>query len=142
MWSESLGNFQYNPGGTFDLLDFSNIRSQQMLFTIPYAFTYLWVAVTWDGEQLTAGGSGSGTDYRWFEEFDTALEAEEASMATNLMQLNYYSSASYGAFCGCLILRNNGDVSQPNQVMEIDPVNRGRSYIWRNRQSTATRNVH
>jgi hypothetical protein len=142
MWSESVGDMQYNPGGTYDLLNFSNCRSQGIPFTIPYGYTYLWVAVTWDGEELTSCGTGSATYYGWFEEFDTALEAEEASMTPGVIQLNNWSAASYGAFCGCLILRNNGDVSRPNQVMEIDPVNRGRSYIWRNRPSTATRNIN
>ena len=60
-----------------------------------------------------------------FVEYGTSTEAEDAIDAI----LN--DGPGHGGIPVCLlILRNNGNVSIPNQFMPIDQVNRGRSYFY------------
>lgn len=58
-------------------------------------------------------------------EYETAAEAEVAIE-------RWWSDRAwvYGVALPPLILRNNGNTTDEDQFMDIDPVNRGRSYIW------------
>ncbi len=69
-------------------------------------------------------GSRGGTS-PYFLEFETAAEAEDACRAIRGEQASYY-----GVAAGGLILRNNGNTGQPNQYLAVDPINRGRSYLF------------
>ena len=59
------------------------------------------------------------------QEFETATEAEAYSRDLIGQQATFYSHNM-----GAIILRNNGNTVDYNQVMPIDPINRGRSYIF------------
>jgi hypothetical protein len=94
------------------------------------------MSIAGDGSRLYVGGGGG-----FWNEYATAGEAEEAAMANDCPQLHTLPPWDYGIPIGCVILRNNGNTSNTNQFMEIEPVNRGRSYIFKTHQSIAPRNV-
>lgn len=74
----------------------------------------------------TNSGSADG-----FEEYATAPEAEDALTAMSMERAN-----SAGLPLAALILRNNGNTTDPDQWVEIDRINRGRSYLlWDCRQA-------
>lgn len=64
----------------------------------------------------------------YMEEFETFREAEDELMAAGDIQ----AAENYGFVSSGLILRNNGNTTYENQYMEIDKVNRGRSYLYWN----------
>jgi len=67
-------------------------------------------------------------DFLWFYgtgEYETAAEAEDRAW-----ELVAENASDYGFICGTIVFRNNGDTEHYNQFQEIDPVNRGRSYIF------------
>ena len=68
----------------------------------------------------THGGSSP-----YFAEYETAGEAEMA-----LQEIIGEQAAYYGIAAGGLVLRNNGNVGAHNQYMPVDPINRGRSYLF------------
>ena len=76
-------------------------------------------------------GAYPGEDHRlrlhWDDtEYATAVEAE-AAVVTEL----YDGAPAYEDFPLCaVILRNNGDTDLFNQFLAIEPLNRGKSYIW------------
>jgi len=61
----------------------------------------------------------------YFAEYETAAEAEDA-----LREIVGEEAAYYGVAAGGLILRNNGNTTDPNQYMPVDKVNRGQSYLF------------
>ncbi len=69
------------------------------------------------------GDHGGSSPY--FEEYENAAEAEDACRAIIGEQASYYGIAAGG-----LILRNNGNTATFNQYMAVDPINRGRSYLF------------
>lgn len=62
---------------------------------------------------------------RTFDEYETAAEAEIGAR-----EIIGDNAAYYSLVMGCIVLRNNGDTTNYNQFMPIDPVNRGRSYLF------------
>lgn len=75
---------------------------------------------TWDNIFTFRGGT---------TEYETTAEAEAAVdlLLNGTSRTLDYSAIPLWAF----VLRNNGTTEQDGAVMEIDPVNRGRSYIYR-----------
>ena len=61
----------------------------------------------------------------YLTEYETAAEAESA-----FLEIIGDAVTSRGTICGGIILRNNGNTSSPNQYQAVDPVNRGRSYLF------------
>jgi len=61
----------------------------------------------------------------YFLEYETAAEAEVACMGLNREAANFY-----GVVAGALVLRNNGNTVTENQYLAVDPINRGRSYLF------------
>ena len=61
----------------------------------------------------------------YFTEYETA---EEAEVALRAIDGDY--AIQHGIVAGGIVLRNNGNVAAPNQYMPVDPVNRGRSYLF------------
>jgi len=59
------------------------------------------------------------------DELETATEAEVRFRA-----LRGDVAAQYGIVAGGIIIRNNGNTDIENQYMPIDPINRGRSYLF------------
>ena len=67
-------------------------------------------------------------DFLWYYgggEYETAAEAEDAAWLSRA-----HNASQYGFIAGTIIFRNNGVVGEYLQFMEIDPLNRGRSYIF------------
>ena len=58
-------------------------------------------------------------------EYETAAEAE-----AGYQQIIGDLAADSGVVCGGIIIRNNGDIINPNQYQPVDKVNRGRSYLF------------
>ena len=67
--------------------------------------------------------------YRSTDEFETAAGAEAAVRNLSGERVAYYSVCMGG-----IVLRNNGNTADYNQFMPIDPVNRGRSYLFDNKK--------
>lgn len=67
--------------------------------------------------------------YRSSDEFETAAEAE-----VEIRTLVGDRVAYYGVCAGGIIFRNNGNTTEYNQFMAIDPINRGRSYFFGNKK--------
>ena len=63
------------------------------------------------------------------DEFETAVEAE-----VTVRELVGSRVARYGVCMGGVVLRNNGNIIDYNQFLPIDPINRGRSYIFGNQK--------
>lgn len=123
-WAESW----YNEDASFDL---SNTAECFPSYTFTNPNWYLPVGVTKeDGYFDDAGLYLYGPDHPdsdggGFVEYETATEAENA--IDSILNDGY----GHGGNPICqLILRNNGNVSLPNQFMPIDQVNRGRSYFY------------
>ena len=64
---------------------------------------------------------------RWYitDEYETVPEVEEAAWI-----LRAHNAGYYGFIAGTLILKNNGNTADWGQFEVVDPVNRGRSYIF------------
>jgi hypothetical protein len=131
----STGRGQYGevPTTSFDMTD-SASHGRNHTFANADWYVFFWMSIDDDGSRLYVGGGG-------LTEYETGGEAEEAAMATDCVQLLTNPPWDYGIPIGCVILRNNGNTSNTNQFMEIEPVNRGRSYIFKTHQSIAPRNV-
>jgi hypothetical protein len=71
---------------------------------------------------------GRGTS-PYLNEFETAAEAEDA-----LREIVGELGAYYGVVAGGLVLRNNGNITSPNQYMSVDKINRGQSYLFGNKR--------
>lgn len=76
--------------------------------------------------------------YSWLgsgNELATASEAEdEIDLILNGGYTAYTGTGPYSEYQFLLwsfVLRNNGTITEPGQIMPIDPVNRGRSYMYR-----------
>jgi len=81
-------------------------------------------------QSIVLAGTLAGTADA-IEEFATAAEAENALQTMSVERAN-----SAGLPMAALVLRNNGNTTDPNQWMAIDRVNRGRSYLlWDYRQA-------
>lgn len=62
-------------------------------------------------------------------EYETATEAEQG-----LRTISGDYASKYGIVAGGLVIRNNGDTINYNQYQPIDPINRGRSYLFGSRR--------
>jgi hypothetical protein len=124
---------------TLDLASFA-ITGREPIFTNAYWYAFYWLGKPLDDDdRLRVGGSTTGTT--WWEEYETAVEAEQAALADNCNQLHTYPPWDWGIPIGCVILRNNGDTALPNQFQVVDSINRGHSYIFQTHNNLATRNV-
>lgn len=117
---QDIGDAWFVDDITVDLSDPDQIGTKSFTFTS--ADYYLGYVL-----RLT-GGAGptfyvSGSD----TEFATAGEAEEDLM-DYIQGTNYIWHFNY-PLCG-LILRNNGTLGTGYNILPVDTVNRGRSYIW------------
>lgn len=70
---------------------------------------------------------GTGDDGFFLDEYDNTADAESALRTASRWRT---VTNSYGLVVAGLILRNNGNTSEPNQWMVIDGVNRRRSYLF------------
>lgn len=122
------------PTVSFDMTEYATCN-RNVRFTNANWYTYYWLSIHPAGTRLYIGG------YNVLYEFATAAEAEEEAMSPTCLQLLAYPPWDYGIPIGCLILRNNGNTTDYNQFLSIDPVNRGRSYILRTHKHIAPRNV-
>jgi hypothetical protein len=138
----------YMPGYVVDLSDSDivSVRPNRSRYTTNYTIPYGYVSYI-----ICANHYGMDAKEEWPEtvpshsfrlisstsvspyyvEVETAAEAEASLLEINLQRVTYY-----GISLGGVILRNNGDTSNPNQYMPIDRVNRGRSYLWWAAKST------
>jgi hypothetical protein len=130
-----LGGYWHRPTTALDLADYSVTRRRNTAFANPYWYGFYWMAISMtDLTRVYIGGgadfmAGAGDSQRWFPQYETAVEAEQGAQE-GYWQLHTYPPWDYGPMLGCVILRNNGNTTEANQFMPIDPVNRGRSYIW------------
>lgn len=135
----------YIPGYTVDLTDSDkvsvrvNYSNYTYTFTNPYWYAPCLVIITsyatwpppeppetWpetapDDILYLYGGIGSP----YLQEFETAAEAEDVCRT-----IRGDTGSYYGIVAGGLILRNNGNTTDPNQYEAVDPINRGRSYLF------------
>lgn len=115
-------------------------------FANPYWYLPLYVTITWyytawgdpyvnvsDPDVILLHGSIPGPGFGYsgggYEEFETAAEAEDAIDAQRDDVFQDYI-CELGEPVARLVLRNNGNVMLPSQFQPVDPINRGRSYIW------------
>jgi len=92
----------------------------------PFQAREIWPAEIPD-QAIYLTGMGE-TGFR-LDEFETAAGAENVLRTTSRWRT---VTDSYGVVLIVVILRNNGNTTDPNQWMPIDKVNRGRSYLFRN----------
>ena len=155
-WQPGSGNTYgyYVPGYTVDLTDVDKVNmvaggAVPYTYTFTNAYWYLPVMMvlannctscgdkplrareTWPDEipdqSIYLTGMGD-TGFR-LDEYETAAEAENVLRTTGRWRT---VTDSYGVVLIVVILRNNGNTSDPNQWMPVDKVNRGRSYLFRN----------
>ena len=133
----------YIPTYTVDLADPSK-TSVRVAFS---AYTYTFTNAGWYAPCviiLSRAGLGTAQDpwpdtvpddtiylyggvaSPYLAEYETAAEAEVALDAIRLQ-----TADGYGILASGLILRNNGNVAQPNQYENINKVSRGGSYLFR-----------
>lgn len=145
-WYPSYYFFSYGyyvPSYTVDLTDVDKVSVRLNYSGYTYTFTnaywYVPCFITLDPYGLRGYETwpdtvpddalylaGTITSSPYMEEFATYREAEDELMATGVIQ----SAENYGfPTCGA-ILRNNGNITDPNQWMPVDRVNRGRSYLY------------
>jgi len=140
-WVENWG--WYIPSYTIDLTDTAKARwYNRTTYTFTNAGWYApgslvpraysaglsakeeWPDTVPDNSLYMKGTTGA---FPRVQEFETAAEAEERL-------LEY--EASWGEFWGPpttgLIIRNNGNITESEQYLPVDPVNRGRSYLFMN----------
>lgn len=113
--STNLGDIAYIPWDYFTYFGFVNANWYlPIIVTYPVGFNRLRVYTLFS---LTLGAAE--------DEYGTAAEAEAAVE-------RWWTDRvwGYGVPLPPLILRNNGNTVDNNQFLDIDPVNRGRSYIW------------
>jgi len=126
-WSNGF----FIPTYTVDLSDITKTYGD-FKFTNPYWYAAVLLGVDQDLWPPPDPWPDSLPDgclymYRSSDQFETAAEAEVKSRELVGDQVAYYSVCMGG-----VILRNNGNVLDYNQFMPIDPINRGRSYIFGN----------
>ena len=63
-------------------------------------------------------------------EYETAAEAEQG-----LRTISGDYASKFGIVAGGLVIRNNGNTTSPNQYQAIDPIHRGRSYLFGSRRN-------
>lgn len=147
-WGSSAiyGYGWYVPTYTIDLTDSDKVSVRgghagyTYTFTNPYWYApAIIVAGTGDGglyardewptevpdEALYIRGTINVSPY--LEEFETYAEAEDRLGNSRQLEL----CMGYGVPTTSIILRNNGNILSPNQYMEVDKINRGRSYLFR-----------
>lgn len=93
---------------------------------IVFGFNYQWVQErTFDDPDIQPTFLYYGDDV----EYATAPEAEEHIdwILNGGFEVSQWDRCSLWA----LVLKNNGTVDAPGQIEPIDPINRGRSYIYR-----------
>ena len=138
----------YTPGYEVDLTDENKVsvragwRRYTYTFTNPYWYAPALFIVNenveppeppemWPAEiqdySISLYGTYTGMPIPppYLEEVETAAEAEDLCR-----RILGQAAATEGVVCGGIILRNNGNVTLPNQYQPVDPVNRGRSYLF------------
>lgn len=122
------GESWYVESASYDLTEFDD-TGYTYTFTNAYYYKPLAVMLRW------SGAPGATIDYPL-----RILTSAEQATAAEAEQITYPAwpdgrfdpDAYYGIPLAIVIVRNNGNTTAPNQFMAVDPVNRGRSYIWRN----------
>lgn len=137
----------YIPGYTVDLTDTTKVSIKIGIVSPMYSYTFT-NAYWYVPAMIVLASYGLSYHEEWpdeipdmsiwltgtlvevdpyMEEFETAGEAESRMGANKQLD----TSRQHGLVVASVILRNNGDTVSPNAWMEIDPVNRGRSYFFR-----------
>lgn len=125
------GGLMYDTGGsyagwfveatTIDLTDTSQVSSTFSFTTANYYMGYYMRLSEGGGSApYTFSFANSGTEYA------TAGEAEQDLV--DYAELGFAWGGAY-PLCG-VILRNDGNVGVDAAFLPIDPINRGRSYLW------------
>jgi hypothetical protein len=145
-WYPSSAFFGYGwyvPSYTVDLTDIDKVGVRLGFSGYSYTFTnadwYVPAFITLDPYGLRGYETwpdtvpddalylvGTITAAPYMEEFATFREAEDALMVTGVIQ----RASDFGLPTQGIILRNNGNTTDPNQWMAVDKVNRGRSYLF------------
>ena len=146
--SYALSYGYYIPSYTVDLTDSDKVSVRVNYSSYTYTFTnanwYIPCFIVLSGNGLGAKEEwpttvpdnsiylqGTTSSSPYMEEFETYREAEDELLAAGDIQV----AENYGIVSSGLILRNNGNTTEPNQYMEVDSVNRGRSYLYWNTKS-------
>ena len=119
------GNGMFIESETIDLTD--SAQTLTKTYTYTGAGNYLGYVV-----RLAGGGLVVGPPYEFYisgsdTEYTTAAGAENSIL--NYCELTNYIWYFNFPLCG-LVLRNNGVLGTGYNILPIDRVNRGRSYIW------------
>lgn len=121
------GYTYYLDGDTIDFAggtgDYYPIDAYE--FTNPYYYIAMFVVFDDEDNYNFYGAACANVNGGGFVECKTAPEAEESIddfACDGMTQLGF-------PICR-LVLKNNGTISRTGQFMPIDPINRGRSYIW------------
>lgn len=118
------------PSYTVDLTDTDKVTTP-FKFTTPYWYVSALIGIDQYIWPIPEDGWPTSTPddivywYRSSIEYETAEEAEVAAM-----ELRGQVAIYYGHNMGGIILRNNGNTTEYNQFMVVDPINRGHSYLF------------
>ena len=129
LWSQGF----YVPSYTVDLTDIYKMYGD---FRFANAYWYIGATVlisqyNWPPPEPWPTTPPNNI-LRWYitsDEYETASEAEEAAWV-----LRAYVAGYYGHIAGTLVLKNNGNTEDYGQFEAVDPLNRGRSYIFDSRK--------
>lgn len=149
-WGLQLYNVQ-KPANTLDLVSdeltqyVSPVETTVLSLNFVLAYSYIAITIGYDADWIFYEQEGDGAyEYQWryllgSTEHTTAASAEAEIDAL----LNGGTVADYvGPYCSntgaaaqfllwSLVLRNNGVTGQDGQILPIDRLNRGRSYLYR-----------
>ena len=123
---------------SFPSMNLAGYTGQRYQFINPYWYTY-WYFGLRDGHPPDHTGRNLFCYARWIydwpgpepeaTEWETASEAEQAAMVD--APCYPYSVWEEGIPLGCVIWRNNGNITSTNEFLPIEPVNRGNSYLFK-----------
>lgn len=123
----TFGGIWWVGPDTYDLAD-PGVCENSHAFTAPYYYTYAALSLN---QGLRPGFVGNPIYLTWAgTEWSLSSNAEDAAMADGAQSVPAWSR---GAWLGLIIFRNNGVVGVPNAILPIEPINRGRSYIFKSR---------
>lgn len=131
VWADpdgAWGASWYIDSASYDLADFDD-TGYNYIFNNPYYYKPFGVLLWYSGSPFAS--IPYPIRIMTSAEQATAALAEEAAYPA-WPGGRFDPDAYYGTPLAIVIMRNNGNITTPNQYMPIDAVNRGRSYIWRN----------
>ena len=120
---DTPGQGRRYEGASLDLAD----TDYGLDYTFDTAYHYLGVLVCADFAAEWATGDWGFVIYPDASEYATAAEVED-SLQTAFAGVEIWNGHRPLAL---LVLRNDGNTTDPNQLQHIEPVNRGRSYFWK-----------